>query len=302
MPVRKLLFFINPISGTANKQKLEKAIHASMHRHGLDFSIRHTRKDGNYEKEKQDAIYSSVTDIIICGGDGTINTIARYFMQTDIRIGIIPMGSGNGLAYALGIPNKIHEALDVIVKGNCSLIDTFRVNNHFACMLSGIGLDAAIAHRFAQQKRRGLFTYIRISALSFFNTGSYPVSLQTNNHQSIDTDIRFVSIANSNQFGNRVTIAPGASLQDGLLDVVVVQKRNRLLTVLSVLIQILFGKIKSIETEGIGQKTILYFQTKEITIHNPKQAPLHIDGEPVDTAQNIHIQITPSALLVIQPT
>lgn len=277
-------------------------IHVAMHQHGLDFSIRHTLKEGNYEKEKQYAIQSSVTDIIICGGDGTINTIARYFVQTNIRIGIIPMGSGNGLAYALGIPNSIHKALDIIVKGNSALIDAFLVNDHFACMLSGIGLDAAIAHRFAEQKRRGLFTYIRISALSFFNTGSYPVSLQINDHPIIKTDIRFVSIANSNQFGNRVTIAPGASLQDGLLDVVVVQKRNHLLTVLSVLIQILFGKIKSIEAELELKKTILYFQTKEITIHNPNQAPVHIDGEPVNTAQNIHIQITPGALLMIKPS
>ncbi len=298
---RKLLFLINPISGVANKAALESSIQKAMSSVGFDYVIQHTRKDGKYEAVKEDALRSNVTDVIICGGDGTINTIARYFVNTDIRVGIIPMGSGNGLAYALGIPNNVKKALDIIIHGNSSRIDTFRVNDHFACMLSGVGLDAAIAHRFAQQKKRGLFTYIRVSAVSFFYTGSFPISLQINQGHIIDTDIRFVSIANSNQFGNHVTIAPGASLKDGLLDVVVVQKRNRLLTVLSVLIQILFGKIKSVESVATQKKSILYFQTKELTIENPNRAPMHVDGEPVDSSDKIHIQITPSALLMIQP-
>ena len=122
-----------------------------MQANAIEYSIQHTKKDGNYEEEKMQAIQTSVTDIIICGGDGTINSIARYFVNTNIRIGIIPMGSGNGLAYALGIPKNIHKAIDIIVEGKSAPIDSFQVNNHFACMLSGIGLDATIAHRFPEQ-------------------------------------------------------------------------------------------------------------------------------------------------------
>lgn len=244
------------------------------------------------------ALQKGITDIIICGGDGTINSVASFFTDTDIRLGIIPMGSGNGLAYALRIPMNAQKALDIILQGKAGYIDAFQVNGRFACMLAGLGLDAQIAHDFSEQKKRGLLTYIRISAWAFFKTSTFPLTLHLED-KKIDANIRFVSIANSNQFGNRVTIAPKASLSDGKLDVVVVKKKNRFLTVIAVLRQILFGKIQ----EDVVRKNqnILYVQSSYISIDNPLKAPLHIDGEPVETNEKVQIQILPSAMLVMQP-
>jgi diacylglycerol kinase (ATP) len=260
------------------------------------FSVIHTRKDGDYTSEKERAFREGITDIIICGGDGTINSIASFFSGTDIRLGIIPLGSGNGLAYALQIPMNIQKALDIIVHGKAGHIDAFQVNGRFACMLAGIGLDAQIAHDFSLQKKRGLLTYIRVSAIAFFKTGTYPLILYFNDNK-MKIDVRFISIANSNQFGNRVTIAPKASLSDGKLDVVIVKRNNRFVTALSVLRQILFGEIQ--QETSTKNKNILYFQTSCITIDNPQKAPLHIDGEPVNTTEKVEINIMPAAMLVM---
>jgi YegS/Rv2252/BmrU family lipid kinase len=295
---RKFLVFINPISGTSGKEKTEALIRGQLNALQYPYSVIHTRKDGNYTPEKEKALGEGITDVIICGGDGTINSIASFFTNSDIRLGIIPMGSGNGLAYALRIPMNVQKALDVIIQGKAGYIDAFQVNGRFACMLAGLGLDGQIAHDFSEQKKRGLLTYIRISAWAFFKTSTYPLTLHLED-KKIDADIRFVSIANSNQFGNRVTIAPKASLSDGKLDIVVVKKKNRLFTVIAVMRQILFGKIQ----EGDVQKNrnILYYQSSEISIDNPLKAPLHIDGEPVETNVKVEIEILPSAMLVIQP-
>lgn len=275
-------------------------IHDTMRAQRLSYQIRPTQQNGNYEALKNEAIANGVTDVIICGGDGTVNEIAAYFQYTDIHLGIIPMGSGNGLALAAGIPLSITKALSLILTGSTKCIDAFTVNGRFACMLSGIGLDAQIAHDFSKQKKRGLLTYVRVSMAAFFRTGTYPVAL-SGDGINLQSDIWFVSIANSNQFGNRVTIAPQARLQDGLLDVVVVRKKNRFSTAFSLLLQILAGKVKQERNELNKAQAIWYFQCSSLVINNPALAPLHLDGEPISTAEKIDIQVIPGALQLIQP-
>jgi diacylglycerol kinase family enzyme len=214
-----------------------------------------------------------------------------------VDFGIIPTGSGNGLALAAGIPRDVNKALDLILNGKPSRVDAFTINGHFSCMLSGIGFDAKVAHDFAKQKKRGLWTYVKVSAANFFNADCYPFTLQID-HKEISTHAYFISVANSNQFGNNFTIAPKASLSDGLLDIVVVQKMNKLQVLLSIIYQLRFGDVQ----EDIFKKHgILYYQLKELGIVNSSRAPLHIDGDPYDTAENFEIKIIPSAFSLIQP-
>lgn len=167
-------------------------------------------------------------------------------------------------------------------------------------MLCGLGFDAQVAHDFARQKKRGLATYIKQSGKQFLKASTYRFELILEG-KSITTDAFFISIANSNQFGNNFTIAPQASLQDGLLDIVVVNKMSKLRMVWSVLKQISTGKVRMYEDKKYHRNQIHYFQARNISINNPDMAPLHIDGDPAETAEAFKIRIVEKACKLLMP-
>lgn len=289
---RKIVYLINPVSGTREKKSLEKIIRRATEQEKLPYEIIHTNAGGDYDFLKEKILNEKITDVVVCGGDGTISAIGGALIDVDVNTGIIPMGSGNGLALCAGIPKDTNKALEIIFRGTSSYIDGFYINNRFSCMLTGIGLDAAVAHEFAKQKKRGLKTYIRLTAWHFFSAKPYLFRI-SNAKNNIVTDAYFISIANSNQFGNNFKIAPQAVLSDGLLDIVIVKKMNKLRLLFSVLYQVTgFNKRK---------KDIIQFRTKELTIHNHSLAPLHVDGDPVETSPVFHIKIVPKAIKLIVP-
>jgi len=297
---RKIVYLINPISGTARKDRLREMIIRKTKATGIDFDILPTRADGDYSRILEISKGGAITDVVICGGDGTVNAVVKSLQGTDIRIGIIPMGSGNGLAFAAKIPKQPDEALDLIFKGWTSPTDAFYVNDQFSCMLSGIGFDAEVAHEFSKQKVRGLQTYLRISTVQLIKSKPYPFNI-TLNGRSFSTESYFISIANSNQFGNNFTIAPRALLSDGLLDVVIVNKMNKITLPFAILMQLAGNNPPKKIPEFPGKGNILYFQTDHIQIGNPGNAPLHIDGEPVDGALQIDVRVVPHCFHLIQP-
>jgi YegS/Rv2252/BmrU family lipid kinase len=294
---RKLIFLMNPASGTRNKLRIKENLMNVLHEKSVAFEFLPTNAEGDYKFLENRIMDEQFTDLVIIGGDGTVSQVANALRHLPIDFGVIPMGSGNGLALAAGIPLDPLKALDVVLKGKASRIDAFSINGHFSCMLSGVGFDAQVAHDFSRQKSRGLWTYIKVSASNFFRAKEYPFVLKID-RKEIETDAYFISIANGNQFGNHFTIAPKALLGDGLLDIVVVQKMNKLQLLLSVIYQIRYGDVQ----EGIFKKHgILYYQVKEIELINKSLAPLHIDGDPHSTSPHFQIKVIPSALSLIQP-
>ncbi len=167
-------------------------------------------------------------------------------------------------------------------------------------MLCGIGLDAQVAYDFSLQKKRGLSTYIRQTFKNFLSASPYHFELNVQNVQ-IKTNAYFICVANSNQFGNNFTIAPEASLNDGLLDVIVVKKMSKPRIIWSVFKQMKTGKIITFEEKNFNKKNVLYFQTNALEILNPDMAPLHIDGDHAATAEKFTIEILPSAFTLIMP-
>jgi diacylglycerol kinase (ATP) len=312
MKERKIIYLINPISGTRGKSSLQELITKKTREAGIEFSIRPTDAAGNYdflipliEKEK-------VTDIVICGGDGTVSAVASALTGRDIRIGIIPMGSGNGLAFAAGIPKHPAQALDILFAGKDSFIDAFLINERFSCMLCGIGFDAEVAHHFAREPRRGLRTYIKVSLSHFFKARCYRFDIDLSAAAGAPSpggaptpvfpvEAFFINIANGNQFGNNVTIAPKADLHDGLLDIIIIKKAGRLKMMISAIRQVLGGYKLTAHPSSSGTKNALYFQTPSLTIYNPEGAPLHIDGDPAPSAGIFRIRVVPKAIRLIQP-
>lgn len=297
---RKVVYLVNPKAGTGLKSSLVKAINRVHQNRHIHFEILETNPAGDYGFLVQRITEESISDIIVCGGDGSVNAVAASMIGVDVNIGIIPLGSGNGLAFTAGIPKALSKSLQLVFEGKPSYVDGFFINDAFSCMLCGIGFDAQVAHDFALEKTRGLQTYIRKSVINFFAAKAYPFVIDYPGG-SMKTDAYFISVANSNQFGNHVTIAPHASLSDGLLDIVIVKKMSKLLLPFTLLRHITGINGKPQRSDLENKNNIIYFQTTTLTISNPGLAPLHIDGEPANTAKQFTVRVQPQALKLIQP-
>lgn len=304
--VRKIIYLINPISGTRGKGSLQQLITQRTQQERLDFDIYPTNAEGDYNFLRDVIQQEKVTDVVICGGDGTVSAVMAALIGTDTRVGIIPMGSGNGLAFAAKIPKDPGKALDIIFSGKASCIDGFLINGHFSCMLCGIGFDGKVAHEFALQSTRGLQTYLKVTMKNFFTARPYPFRISipaagNGGALNFSVDAFFINIANGDQFGNHFTIAPKASLQDGQLDIVIVKKTGHISFLLSVIRQILGGYSVQASPIAEGRRRVLYFRTPSLEIVNPEYAPVHIDGDPAAPAREFIIRVVPKAIWLMQP-
>lgn len=297
---RRFIYIINPISGTRTKKDLQQFIENKTAEAGFPFQVFPSIANGDYSFLRPIITKEKITDIIIAGGDGTVSQVVSSLMDCPVNFGIIPCGSGNGLAYAANIPKQPAKALAVIFNGYSSLTDGFYINEQFACMLCGLGFDAKVAHDFAQQPTRGLATYVKQVVKNFFAAKTYSFKLKLTG-QTLLVDAYFISIANSNQFGNNFTIAPKASLSDGLLDIVIVSNQSKLSVLMQTLKQVR-GKNELQTTSVIeDKKGVIYFQTDKFSINNLSAAPLHIDGDPAETPTTIAIEVKNKCFRLIQP-
>ncbi|MBM3415905.1 MAG: YegS/Rv2252/BmrU family lipid kinase [Bacteroidetes bacterium] len=298
--MRNIIYIINPVAGTRAKNDLQQLIEKETGKAGIAFRVFPSVASGDYSFLRPLIKEEKVTDVVIAGGDGTVNQVVSSLMDCNVNFGIIPCGSGNGLAYAANIPKQTKKALQIIFNGKSVATDGFCINDHFACMLCGLGFDAKVAHDFAQQPKRGLATYVKQVVKNFFGARSYSFEITVKN-KVFTADAFFICIANSNQFGNHFTIAPKASLSDGLLDLVIVTKQNKLSWMLQTLKQV-SGHNKPVpETVVDDKRAIIYFQTDSISIKNLSQAPLHIDGDPAETPQQLKVEVQKGCFRLLQP-
>lgn len=296
---RKLLYIVNPISGTHNKKNLREIIEAETKNAGFPFAVYPSVADGDYSFLHHVIKEQKFTDVIIAGGDGTINQVVNGLRKQGVQFGIIPCGSGNGLAFSAGIPKDPVKALRIIFNGKSKLADGFSINKRFACMLVGLGFDAQVAHDFANAPKRGLATYVKKTLQNFLTAKAYPFTISTP-EKEIKAEAFFISVANSNQFGNNFTIAPKASLTDGLLDVVIMTKQSKLSVLFQTLKQISgFNKVQRVDIVD-ERSSLIYFQTESLHISNVDEAPMHIDGDPVDTVSELAFKVKKGCFRLVQ--
>ena len=295
---RHIIYIINPISGTREKSGLQKVIEEKTKKENIAFEIFPSVASGDYSFLTPIIKEQRVTDIVVAGGDGTLSQAVSSLMRENVNFGVIPCGSGNGLAMAAGISRQPQKAIDIIFKGKAKPIDGLYINDQFSCMLTGIGFDAKVAHEFSKQTRRGLRAYAMLVGKNFFTAKPYHFSIESNGVK-FSTDAYFISVANSNQFGNNFTIAPKALLSDGLMDVVIVKRTAKPLLLYNILKQVFAGKLQKMETSL--NFPVIYFQTKQILIENNSHAPMHIDGDPTEVLEKLNIKIAPKCFRLIQP-
>ena len=296
---RHIIYIINPVSGPKTKKNLQQFIEKKTAEHKILFRIYPSVASGDYSFLRPVIKEQKITDVVIAGGDVTVSQVVGSLLDCDVNFGIIPCGSGNGLATTAKISKHRTRALEIIFNGKAAAIDGFYANDRFACMLCGFGFDAKVAHDFADQPKRGLGTYARLAIKNFLSMKPYRFQLQLQ-HKNIETDAYFISIANGNQFGNNFTIAPKASLTDGLLDIVFVTSKNKISFIWQILKQ-LAGWNKLQTTSLLNEKKgIIYFQTDQLNIINQSNAPLHIDGDPAETVTELKIVVKKKCFRLLQ--
>ena len=289
---RKILAVINPISGTSNKEFMPETIARCIDPDKFDVVVRFTQHASHATLLTEEAIKEGFYGVIAVGGDGTINEVAAALRDSSTALGIIPCGSGNGLARHLGIPMNVEKALEIINLDNIEALDYCTANDRPFFCTCGVGFDAHVSQKLAEARKRGPLSYIQKTLVEYLKYRCKTYSIEMNDR--VVTEKAFViACGNASQYGNNAFITPRASMHDGLIDVTVIHPFTPLDT--AVLGVLLF-------TRHIDQDTnINTFRTSELTIHRPKPDVMHIDGEPIMMDADIHIKCHKAGIKIFLP-
>lgn len=289
---KKVYVIINPVSGTSSKQNLPRRIADAFDAHKFDVHIFITGYAGHGSEIAQQAIADNVTYVIAVGGDGTINEVARVLVNTDIALGIIPMGSGNGLGRDLNIPIDVKKALETIAEENVINIDYGKVNDRIFFCTCGVGFDAEVAAKSSGKKSRGSFMYFKNMLEAFFQ--QKPERFEIICPEGTINDKAFVvTCANASQYGYNAHIAPHADIQDGKMNVAILKPLS-ILDVPQTSLQLFTKKLDE-------NSKMIELITSKATIRREREGMMHIDGDPIKMGKEINVEIIPGGLKVLVP-
>ncbi len=277
-----VLVIVNPISGTKGKEKIIEYFHRTP-----SYTVAYTRGAGDATRMAAAAASNDISAVIAVGGDGTVREVAMGLLGGNIPLGIIPSGSGNGLARHLGLPLDYSKAMEIITMEHIVRCDCGMVGHApFFCTM-GVGFDAAVSHLFAESEKRGPIAYVQAALKSYQNYSpeNYRIILP---EKTIERKAFLLTIANAAQYGNNARIAPNASVTDGMLDVTILQAGDHLHTVEACLEMFAGGLHRNplIET----------YRTPQVRIERSTPGNAHLDGEPLILPAAIDICIRPKAL------
>ncbi len=286
--MKKILFIHNPNAGSGKSQFkaeiLGKHLNSSFdYQYRITSAPHHATQIVETEKNNFDSF-------IAIGGDGTVNEIGKALINSNKVMGIIPTGSGNGLALELGITKSSLNAINLMIQGNEKIIDTLRINEEACLNVAGVGFDAEVAHNFEKHKTRGFLTYVYSTLKTYFHYKPLELTIKLN--EEVKTyQVFSMSFANSRQFGNNAFIAPHALLDDGLLDIAIIHPFPVFLFPLMALR--LFNRSLP--------KTKYYtsIRTKKVEILDNREMKWHIDGESVTIRGPVSIRVDEKSLRVI---
>ncbi|WP_346713465.1 diacylglycerol kinase family protein [Mediterranea massiliensis] len=290
---KKIVFVINPISGTQGKEQILAWVNEKLDREKYDMEVVYTEYAGHAVKIAAQKAAEKAFAVVAIGGDGTINEIARSLVHTDTALGIIPCGSGNGLARHLQIPLDPKKAVDIINGGRLEVIDYGKINGIPFFCTCGVGFDAFVSLKFSQAGKRGPLTYLEQTLLESLKYRPEVYELEMDGNVSTRYRAFLIACGNASQYGNNAYITPRATLDDGLLDVTILEPFT-VLDVPSLSFQ-LFNKT-------IDQNSrIKTFQCKSLRIHRSKPGVVHFDGDPMMAGEDIEVSIVQRELKVIVP-
>ncbi len=292
----KIWFIINPISGTKDKAGIVAAIHKYMTPDRFDTEIRYTQCKGHAAKIAAEAISHNVDIVVAVGGDGTVNETARALIHTHVALGIVPCGSGNGLARHLGLPMNPEKALAVISECNICTLDYGLINGQPFFCTAGVGFDAFLSDMFNKSSHRGLLSYVEnaLKAGVTYKPETYELEIDGASGTQEPRQVYkafLITCANASQYGNDFYIAPHASMSDGLMDVTVMEPFT-LLEAPAIAYQLAHRTITS-------NSHIRTFKCRRLTIHRQQPGVIHFDGDPKEETSDVRVELVPGDIRMV---
>lgn len=288
----KIAFIINPRSGVSQKWDIPEIIAEYIDKSKFDTTILFTKSAGHASELTAQFVEEGFSRVVAVGGDGTVNEVAKMLIHTKVALGIIPSGSGNGLARFLKIPLAVIEAVELQNKGVVIDVDCGTINKEPFFCTCGVGFDAHIGNKFAQSKKRGFWTYVKETINAFFryNPLSYKIRIDG---EKIKSEAFLITVANAGQYGNDAYIAPQADIRDGKLDVCILSPFP-LHDAIPIGIR-LFNRTMD------QCKYVLVKTGQSITIKRKIKGEVHLDGEPAIMGKKLKIKIIERGLNVVVP-
>lgn len=292
MEKERVCVIINPISGSGSKQNIPDEITAAFDQKKYDVFFRITGYPDHATEITKDAVKDNFKYVIAVGGDGTVNEIAKALINTSSTLGIIPFGSGNGLARDLHIPLDSKRAIDIVLGDHIRTIDYGIANDHVFFCTCGVGFDAFISGKFAEEKQRGPLGYLRqvLEGVTDFKSDEYEI---ISDEGTLRERAFVVTCANASQYGNDAFIAPEADMEDGKMNVSILKPLNAI-EIPQTTLQLF---TKNIDKNG----KMISLLTSQLVIHRLREGIMHVDGEPVHTGKEIEVKIIPKGLKVLAP-
>lgn len=288
----KLLFVINPIAGDIDKEELEEDIISICKEHGITYDIYRTTGEKDKEVIKSKLEEKGYDGVFAAGGDGTVSIVASLLIGTTTPLGMIPLGSGNGLSKDLDIPQDTEEALELIYQNIIRNIDTITLNGHPSIHLSDLGFNALVVKGFCEGGTRGPGSYARVALQEYLGYESKTYRIETD-IETFEGKAFMVTVANANAFGSNANINPNGVLNDGRFEICLIEPFPKAAGI-AILYKLYTDSIDtSVYTRRLSCKTA--------TIYNLEHEVLHIDGEPVDLGDKIVVQMHTKSLKVILP-
>ena len=288
---KSILFIINPISGTKNKQSIKASIEKYINKNIFDFQIKYTEYAGHAAELTKEAVEKGYDIVAAVGGDGTVNEVARSIVHTSSALAIIPCGSGNGLARHLHIPLNVKKAIEVINQDTISDLDYGKINDHPFFCTCGLGFDAFISLKFAEGGKRGFMSYANKTLKEGIKYKPETYIIEDENGREIHKAF-LIACANASQYGNNAYIAPNALMNDGLMDVIILEPFNTLIESPQILMQ-LFNKTLP------NNSHVKAFQAKKIRIIRPDEGAIHCDGDPMMMGKTLEVEIINKSFKVV---
>lgn len=293
MDKKKIRFIINPVAGTKSKASLPRLIEQSLDSRHFQSEIITSMHVGHASALAEEAVEEGYYAVVAVGGDGTMNEVARALMHTKVHLGIVPFGSGNGLARHLGIPMQAGKAIELLNHAKPLRMDACTIDGSPYFCTSGVGFDAQIGYCFAETTRRGLSSYAKITLREFASYRPQKYKVQAEGRNMAEVEAFMITCANASQYGNNAYIAPQADVSDGLMDVCIMHPFP--LWALPLIAYRIFTKSAHLLPWWSS------IRCAEAVIYRDTPGVVHLDGEPGTAGEHISFKVVPSVLTVLAP-
>lgn len=280
--MKKICFIVNPISGTTSKKNVVGLIPKYFREPDFHTEIKYTQHPKHATELAAQAVDEGFDIVVAVGGDGTVNEVGRSLVHTSAALGIIPCGSGNGLARHLSIPINVMKAMKILQEAHIQKLDYGKLNEHFFFCTCGVGFDAFVSDKFAQSGKRGLLSYVENTLVEGVRYRPEEYELEVDGERQ-QFKAFLIACGNASQYGNNAYITPEASMSDGLIDVTVMEPFG-LISAPQILLQ-MFNKSLNENSH------IRTFRCKSLKIFRKKPGVVHYDGDPITIDGDLNISM-----------